>query len=110
MVSAVMGQPPNNQQDFWIVKGIIRRYGLKGRDPAEGVQIPPLRPLNDDYHSRGPGIIAANCVCIFLTLLFTGSRLLIRALYRGLRWGWDDWLILAASVSPVGGAGGKECC
>lgn len=99
MVSAFIGQPPNNQEDYYIVQGIFRRFGLEGLDPAKGAQLPPARPPNAHYESRGPGIIAANSVCIVLIILITGSRLLVRALYRGLRWGWDDWAIMLAAVS-----------
>lgn len=100
MVSALIGQPPNGEEDYLIVKGIMRRIGLEGLDPAKGILIPPARPVNDQYRSRGPGILAGDSVCIFLIVLITGARLLIRAFYRGLQWGWDDWLILLASVSP----------
>lgn len=101
MVSALIGQPPNNELDYIIVKGIFRRLGIKGHDPSEGAHIPPFRPANYQHETRAPGIIAANCVCIVLALLFTGSRVLIRALYRGLRWGWDDWFIILGTVSVV---------
>lgn len=101
MGSALIGQPPNTEEDYWIVLGILRRAGLEGRDPAKGAQIPPPRPLNDQYTSRGPRIIAGSSVCIILIILITGTRVLIRALYRGLRWGWDDWMIILASVSLV---------
>ena len=94
-----MGQVPNNQEDYWIVKGIFRRLNVKNVDPAKGVSIVPSRPFNDRYEGRGPGIIAANSLCIILIILITGARLLTRALHRGLRWGWDDWMILVASVS-----------
>lgn len=99
MASAFIGQPPYDQADYWIVKGILRRLNVKDRDPAKGVLIPPSRPLDDRYESRGPRIIAANIVCIVLIISITGTRLLIRALRRGLRWGWDDWMIFVASVS-----------
>lgn len=99
MASAFMGQVPNNQQDYWIIKGIFRRLNDNISDPAKGLFILPSRPLNDRYGSRGPGLIVANSVCITLIVLVTGARLLLRALHRGLRWGWDDWMILVASVS-----------
>lgn len=101
MASALIGQPPNNQEDYWIVLGILRRAGMPNLDPAKGAQIPPSRPLNDQYKSRAPMMLAADIVCIVLVVLITGTRLLIRALCHGLRWGWDDWMILLASVSLV---------
>lgn len=100
-MSALIGQPPANQNDYWIVLGIMRKIGLENLDPAKGILLPPPRPINDHYRSRGPGIIAANSVCIFLIIFFTGSRLFIRGLYRSLQWGWDDWIISVAMVSSV---------
>lgn len=37
-----------------------------------------------------------------LVILITGSRLLIRALHHGLKWGWDDWFMIVALVSVLG--------
>lgn len=101
MASAFIGQPPNTQDDYWIVLGIIRRLGLPNHDPAKGILFPPARPLNDHYRSRAPQMLAANAICIILIILITGSRLLIRGLYRGVQWGWDDWLIGLAAVSLI---------
>lgn len=100
MTSALIGQPPNNQEDYWIVLGIIRKLGLH-LDPAKGVLIPPARPPSARFETRGPRIIAADVLVIVLVILITGSRVLIRALYRRLKWGWDDWFIILASVGTV---------
>lgn len=100
MASALIGTPPHTQEDYYIVLGIFRRFGFKG-DPAQGAKFPPARPVDDHYHSRGPGYIGEFSVLIFLTVFIVGSRLLIRALSRAVKWGWDDWLIIPAAVSPV---------
>lgn len=97
-MSALIGQPPNTEEDYWIVKGILTRFGLPG-DPALGIAVPPVRPPDAHFENRGPRIIATNSVVIVLVILITGSRVLVRALHRGLKWGWDDWVIILASVS-----------
>lgn len=34
-------------------------------------------------------------------VLITGSRLVLRATRRDLRWGLDDWIIIPAAVSYI---------
>lgn len=99
MHSALIGEPPNTEEDFYIVRGILRRFGLDKLDPALGAPIPPLRPPNAHFETRGPSLIAVHSICIVLLILITGSRLLIRGLHRGVKWGWDDWVIIPGAVS-----------
>lgn len=101
MASAVIGKPPKNEDDYWIVLGIIRLFGLDS-DPAKGILVPPIRPLDAKFESRGHSLIISNVACIVLAILFAGSRLLIRALHRGLKWGWDDWFMLLGAVGSLG--------
>ena len=98
--SALIGQPPSTAEDYWIVKGILARLGSHA-DPALGVLVPPARPPNANFETRSPQIVAADSVCIALVILITGSRLLIRALHHGLKWGWDDWVIILGSVGVL---------
>lgn len=94
--SALIGQPPSTDNDFYIVKALLREFH-SDRDPTKGASFGPLPPNMFD-HSRGPRILAGSIVLIVLTVLITGSRLLIRGLHHQLRWGWDDWFIIPASV------------
>lgn len=102
--SALIGQPPSTVEDYWIVKGILASLGSHA-DPAQGVLIPPARPPNAHFETQSPQIVAADSVCMVLVILITGSRLLIRALHHGLKWGWDDWFMIVASVGVLGSWG-----
>ena len=102
--SAVIGQPPNNQDDFYIVRGLMRVMGLPDGvlDPAKGLQIPMKRPASDQYPisypNKGPGVIAALSVAIALVTLITGARLQLRFFRKDLHWGWEDIVIIPAAV------------
>lgn len=97
MASALIGQPPNTDEDYYIARGIILKLGLD-LDPAKGVAIPPLRPPGAHFETRGPSIAAAHAMCVVVIVLVTGTRLLIRALHHRVKWGWDDWLMIPAAV------------
>ena len=94
--SAVIGQPPNTNNDYYIVKALLRKFHLE-RDPAKGVSFGPPPP-NLNHDSRGPQILAGSIVFLILSTLVTGSRLLIRGLYNQVKWGLDDWFIIPALV------------
>ena len=102
--SAVIGQPPNNQDDFFIVRGLMRVMGLPDGvlDPAKGLQLPLKRPATDEYPlsypNKGPGVIAALSVAITLVVLITGTRLQLRFFRKDLHWGWEDIVIIPAAV------------
>lgn len=98
--SALMGQPPNNQDDYWIIKGFTRVAGIPdGKiNPNMGFPLPLKRPPNAAHETQGPGIIAGMVVAMVLVLLMTGTRLSLRFFRRDLRWGWDDWVIIPAAV------------
>ena len=98
--SALFGQPPNTESDYWIVRSILHSAGLNNVDPERGAKIPPPRPSPAQYHfeTKGPGIIAGMSVSIVIMVAITGSRLLLRLFKTGLRWGSDDWLIIPGVV------------
>lgn len=98
--SARLGEPPNTEDDYYIVKAILQNLHLHGVDPAKGIHL-GHRPLSIQNDTRGPQIITGSIVCIVLVVLITGSRLLIRALHPKVNWGWDDWLIIPGAVSHM---------
>ena len=104
MQSAYIGQPPNTQEDFYIVRGILRKFSINA-DPSKGAHIPPTRPPNAPFETRGSQIVALNVVVITLIILITVVRLMIRALHRGLKWGWDDWTIILGVLSILDSCG-----
>ena len=101
--SALIGQPPLTDDDYWIVRGMLLVAGLENVDPHEGAKLPPARPPPDVYHfeTRGPAILAGCAVSIALMLLFTGTRLVVRCTERSLHFGRDDWFIIPACVGSV---------
>ena len=100
--SAYVGQPPANHNDYLIVRGTTIVFkGYWGKlNPEKGLKGLP-RPPPDQYkhESNAPAMIAVSVVCMLLVILATGARVAIRANYSKLRLGWDDWLIVVASVS-----------
>lgn len=98
--SALFGQPPKTDTDYWIIRSILLSAGLNHVDPNKGLKLPFLTsssPQGND--SRGPGIIAGMSVAIVIMVVVTVARLLVRSFKRELRWGADDWLIIPAAVS-----------
>lgn len=105
--SAIIGQPPNNQDDYWIIKGIGRIFQIPDGviDPNQGFPTQLHRPPNYKFETRGPGIAAGASVAIVLITLITGTRLSLRAFRKELRWGLDDWMIIPAAVGAIGWLG-----
>lgn len=101
--SALFGQPPNNQDDWFIIRGVARFAGLPDEvfNPSHGFPSPVQRPLNAHYESRGPSIIASAAVAMALTILITGTRLGLRIFKRDLKVGYDDWFIVPAALATV---------
>lgn len=94
--SAIVGQPPNNQDDFNIIRGFARFMGISDAslDPAKGLPLPLMRPANDhypfSYPNRGPRLVAAVSVAVFVVLMITGTRVGLRFFRKDLYWGWED--------------------
>lgn len=99
--SALVGQPPLTDDDFWIVKGNLLLTGLTKLDPHKGLKIPPFRPPPDQYHfqTRQPAIIAVSSVLIVVMLVVTVARLMLRKLKKDMKFGLDDWFMIPALVS-----------
>lgn len=100
--SALFGTPPITEDDLWIVKGVYRFLGLTGKvDPKKGLPLKAKKPPNYVFESWGDYAIRTSAALIVLMVLITGSRLLLRATRRDLRWGPDDWVIIPAAVSCI---------
>ena len=89
--SAFFGDPPNNQNDWFVIRGYGRLLHIPDDmyDPSKGLPIPFQRPQGIHYKSRGPGMIAGAAVAIAMVLLLTGTRLWLRFFRRDLRVGWE---------------------
>ncbi|ESZ97761.1 hypothetical protein SBOR_1843 [Sclerotinia borealis F-4128] len=99
-ISALIGQPPNTTNDYYIVAYLLTAFGQK-TSPLKGIVIPPLAPTNYVYESRANSILVGMSVCIFFMFTFTLIRLLIRLLNRGLKLGLDDLFIVPGVILAI---------
>ena len=99
--SALIGSPPATDNDYWIVKGMLRAIHMDGKvDADQGYDFFPKRPENYQSEEKRTNIIVGMSVCIFIMSSVTVARLAIRLLRTGLRWGADDWSIIPGAVRP----------
>lgn len=99
-ISALIGQPPNTTNDYYIVAYLNDAFGIHG-NPNKGITIPPLAPPGYVYESRATSILIGMSVSIFFMFTFTLVRLLIRLLNRGLRLGLDDLFIVPGVILAI---------
>lgn len=97
--SAILGNPPNNEDDFFIVQGIFRSVGLFSANASRGWITVPKEPAGYVYETKQPGIIAGMVIVILLISVVTATRLALRYYSTKMVFGSDDWVILAAAVS-----------
>lgn len=97
--SAILGYPPNNEDDFFIVRGIFRSVGLFSANASRGWVVIPKEPAGYVYETKQPGIIAGMVIVILLISVVTATRLALRYYSTKMVFGSDDWVILAAAVS-----------
>ena len=95
--SAYWGEPPANERDLLIVKGIYAGMGMPEMDASRGLMIPtPPVKLQD---SRA-GIVLAGCIAtIAVVVIVTGLRILSRLTVKNSYLSWDDFWIVLAAVS-----------
>lgn len=102
--SALFGQPPNNQDDWFIIRGFARWAGIpdEALNPSHGFPSPVQRPPTaSHYVSRGPSMIASTSVAMALVVLITGARLGLRCFRKDLKVGYDDFVIVPAALATV---------
>ncbi|POS77820.1 hypothetical protein DHEL01_v203795 [Diaporthe helianthi] len=99
--SAILGNPPNNQDDFFIVRGIFRSSGLFSANASRGWITVPEEPAGYVYETKQPGTIAGMVVVILLISIVTATRLALRYYSAKMVFGADDWVILAAASIAV---------
>jgi hypothetical protein len=87
--SALVGHPPNNQDDYWIIKGFLRQSGLPDKTIHPDKGLPIHKPPHASDDERGTGLMAAMCVAIVLIFLITVTRFSLRYFRSDLNWGWD---------------------
>ncbi|ETS87175.1 hypothetical protein PFICI_01003 [Pestalotiopsis fici W106-1] len=100
--SAFIGQPPNTERDWYIVRGFLRGYGMYTVDPGLGYTLAAQKPYDGyTYAPRTPGIIVGLSIVIVAIVTATGTRLALRAAMSQMRFGADDWATIAAAAMGI---------
>lgn len=100
--SAFVGEPPATEDDFYIVRGILRTYGLNNLNASAGLVFSIQRPENPPDESKKPAILAGMILVILAIVVPTVARVIIRLKGARTQFGADDLAIIAAAVSkPV---------
>ncbi|KAK9770269.1 hypothetical protein AB5N19_07723 [Seiridium cardinale] len=100
--SAFIGQPPNTERDYYIVRGFLRGVGLATVDPALGYTRAAQKPYDDfTYTSKTPGIIVGLSIVIIAIVAATSARLFLRAAMSQMRFGTDDWATIVAAAMGI---------
>ncbi|KAF2087649.1 hypothetical protein K490DRAFT_73584 [Saccharata proteae CBS 121410] len=99
--SAHVGQPPNTDDDYWIVKGMYRDFGDDEADPSIGYALVPSRPASHIHEDKQAGIILAMTIVMSIMVFITGLRLGLRVSRPCLRFGEDDWVLIPGAAMAI---------
>lgn len=99
--SAFLGSPPNTLQDYYIIRGLYRVYGLGDADPNVGSSLFPKQPANYVHETKTTELYFGLVMIILSVLITTIPRLVLRASNPGMVFGSDDWAIIVAAVSFI---------
>lgn len=97
--SAFLGREPNTLDDYYIIKGIYRAYGLDSYNATKGWTTSPSAPAGYVHETEQPAIIAGMVIVMLVIACTTGTRLVLRARSKNVAFGSDDWTIWLAAVS-----------
>ncbi|KAI9838415.1 MAG: hypothetical protein M1837_002498 [Sclerophora amabilis] len=100
-MSALYGTPPNTEKDYWVAKALLTQAGKVKADASLGAILPPFRPEDYVYHSRGPALKGLLASMISIVIIITGARLMMRRLSARMKFGADDWMIIPAAVFVI---------
>lgn len=96
MPSAFIGQPPNTERDWFIVRGLLRLVGMGDIDPALGY-ILAAKDTGENDGSKRPAVIGGLIACLVVISCVTIARLALRTSMTSMRVGKDDWATIAAA-------------
>lgn len=97
--SALFGNPPNTERDYYIIRGLDRTYGLDSSDPNDGFTYFASEPSGYVHETKSASILAGLVIMILTILIPTVTRLVLRASIPAMSFGSDDWAIILAAVS-----------
>ncbi|KAG4281770.1 hypothetical protein FPRO06_10674 [Fusarium proliferatum] len=93
-----LGEPPATDDDFYIVRGILRTYGLNNVNASVGMVFSIQRPENPPDESKKPAILAGMILVILAIVVPTVARVIIRLKGARTQFGADDLAIIAAAT------------
>ncbi|KAL2036498.1 hypothetical protein N7G274_010764 [Stereocaulon virgatum] len=99
--SALLGHPPNNEDDSLIVLGFYRAVKIPEAAWNKTSVIPVKTLPGAPHDTRQNEVIVSMAVAITLVVMITGTRLSLRLFMKDLHWGLDDWTIILAMLSVV---------
>ncbi|KAJ1323365.1 hypothetical protein MN608_11514 [Microdochium nivale] len=101
--SALLGLPPNTEDDYFVIKGLFRMNEIEDLDPAAGYVLALSPPPGYVFESRVTSFIVGSVIVALAIFVPTMARLALRAKKDSvLYFGWDDWTILLAMVVALG--------
>ncbi|KAJ1329836.1 hypothetical protein MN608_06572 [Microdochium nivale] len=102
-MSATFGQPPANEGDYSVIRGLYRLYGMPTGDLAAGF-LPALQaPPGYVFETKATQIVVGSVFVALSMIIPTTARLVLRAKKDSvLRFGWDDWTVLLAMIIGLG--------
>ena len=93
-----MGTPPANERDLLIVQG-LQKFAGRGHLNCKSRYSDTIRPPDPrPWDSNAPKIIASSIIAMVVVLVITWIRIVGKVQAKRSRLGWDDWLIMFASV------------
>jgi hypothetical protein len=98
-ISAPIGSPPATSKEYYIATFILLAFGGENTAPLLGAFIPPARPSDYIFETKGPKIIASMSIVIAVIFIVTGLRLAVCLLQGRLVVDWDDVFIVPGVVS-----------
>jgi hypothetical protein len=96
--SALIGDPPNNQNDFYIVRGWYRSIGVYTANASAGYGYAATKPEGAANESKQLMIIFCMVVVILAIIVPTVARVAVRLRGNQTKFGSDDWAIIVAAV------------
>ncbi|KAH8659867.1 hypothetical protein BX600DRAFT_513529 [Xylariales sp. PMI_506] len=99
--SAFIGDLPNNQDDFYIVRGWYRAIGLPSANASLGYIYGAKKPENYVSESKQTEVIVGMVIVILAIVLPTAARIIIKLRGAATKIGSDDWVIVIAACLAV---------
>ena len=104
-MSALFGQPPATDEDYWIVRALILQLSATKPelaatlDPRKGWPLVPKRTLGYVGPELAQTTFAAGVTVAVICFCITALRLILRRLVWKMKLFADEWIIIPGTVS-----------